>query len=49
MFDLFDKEENHCLDGVVIIDDKGVTRHVISSSLEPKDVAANVVNILPIL
>jgi len=40
-FDLYDKEENQCLDGVVIIDDAGVVRHAMTTSLECADTAKN--------
>merc|ERR1711976_551850 len=49
LFDLFDAEENHCLDGVAIIDENSVIRQVMTSSLDSKDFAANVVNIVPLL
>ena len=37
------------LDGVVIIDDHGVIRQVMVSSMEPKDLAANVVSLVGLL
>jgi len=40
-FDLFDEEESLCLDGVVIIDDGGVVRHAMTTSLECSDTATN--------
>jgi len=49
LFDLFDAEENHCLDGVAIIDDNSVIRQVMTSSLDFKEFAANVVSLIPLL
>jgi len=40
-FDLYDAEENQCLDGVVIIDDGGVVRHAMTTSLQCNDTAKN--------
>jgi len=40
-FDLYDPEESQCLDGVVIIDDGGVVRHAMTTSLECQDTARN--------
>merc|ERR1719260_159477 len=40
-FDLYDAEENQCLDGVVIIDDGGVVRHAMTTSLQCSDTAKN--------
>jgi len=40
-FDLYDAEENQCLDGVVIIDEMGVVRHAMTTSLECTDTARN--------
>merc|ERR1712112_107911 len=40
-FDLYDAEESQCLDGVVIIDDGGVVRHAMTTSLECSDTARN--------
>lgn len=40
-FDLYDAEESQCLDGVVIIDDGGVVRHAMTTSLECTDTARN--------
>merc|ERR1712183_1121250 len=40
-FDLYDAEENQCLDGVVIIDDVGVVRHAMTTSLQCNDTAKN--------
>ena len=40
-FDLYDAEENQCLDGVVIIDEGGVVRHAMTTSLESIDTARN--------
>ena len=37
------------LDGVVIIDEHGVIRQVMVSSMEPKDLAANVVSLVGLL
>ena len=40
-FDLYDAEENQCLDGIVIIDEGGVVRHAMTTSLECTDTAMN--------
>jgi len=40
-FDLYDAEEKQCLDGVVIIDEGGVVRHAMTTSLECMDTAKN--------
>ena len=40
-FDLYDAEENQCLDGIVIIDEGGVVRHAMTTSLECTDTARN--------
>merc|ERR1719153_32625 len=40
-FDLYDAEDNQCLDGVVIIDDGGVVRHAMTTSLQCNDTAKN--------
>eukprot|EP00092_Neocalanus_flemingeri_P083675 GFUD01105042.1.p1 GENE.GFUD01105042.1~~GFUD01105042.1.p1 ORF type:complete len:496 (-),score=166.67 GFUD01105042.1:124-1611(-) len=40
-YDLYDEEENQCLDGVVIIDDEGIVRHAMTTSLECGDTANN--------
>merc|ERR1719153_773804 len=40
-FDLYDAEENQCLDGVVIIDEGGVVRHAMTTSLQCNDTAKN--------
>jgi len=40
-FDLYDAEESQCLDGVVIIDDGGVVRHAMTTSMECTDTARN--------
>merc|ERR1719153_1397696 len=40
-FDLYDAEDNQCLDGVVIIDDGGVVRHAMTTSLQCSDTAKN--------
>merc|ERR1712126_94628 len=41
MGDLYDAEESQCLDGVVIIDDGGVVRHAMTTSMECADTARN--------
>jgi len=48
LFDLFDAEAKKCLDGVVIIDDNGVIRHVVTSSLDPKELAASTVTMVSV-
>jgi len=48
LFDLFDAEAKKCLDGVVIIDDNGVIRHIVTSSLDPKELAATIVTMVSI-
>eukprot|EP00092_Neocalanus_flemingeri_P014114 GFUD01015223.1.p1 GENE.GFUD01015223.1~~GFUD01015223.1.p1 ORF type:complete len:513 (+),score=144.46 GFUD01015223.1:59-1597(+) len=48
-FDLYDKEENQCLDGVVIIDDAGVVRHAMTTSLECADTAKNTFELVNML
>ena len=40
-FDLYDAEENQCIDGVVIIDDGGVVRHAMTTSLQCSETAKN--------
>merc|ERR1711988_2021752 len=47
-FDLYNQEENRCLDGVAIIDDAGITRHVMATSLETKEVATSVFSMVPV-
>merc|ERR1711988_154440 len=47
-FDLYNQEENRCLDGVAIIDDAGITRHVMTTSLETKEVATSVFSMVPV-
>merc|ERR1712141_340168 len=47
-FDLYHQEEKHCLDGFVIIDDAGLTRQVMTTSLESKEVATSVFSMVPL-
>jgi len=47
-FDLYHQEEKHCLDGFVIIDDAGLTRQVMTTSLESKEVATSVFSMVPV-
>merc|ERR1712038_281006 len=47
-FDLYDQEEKHCLDGFVIIDDAGLTRQVMTTSLESKEVTTSVFSMVPV-
>jgi len=48
-YDLYSEEENECLDGVVIIDDKSNVRHVMTSSLSPSDLASNTLDLVKLL
>jgi len=48
-FDLYDEEENQCLDGVVIIDEAGVVRHAMTTSLEFSDTAKNTFDMVNLL
>ena len=48
-FDLYDAEENQCLDGVVIIDEGGVVRHAMTTSLEFTDTAKNTFELVNML
>ena len=48
-FDLFDSEKKTCLDGVVVIDDSSIIRQVMTSSMDPKELAKNVVDIVALL
>merc|ERR1712141_359802 len=47
-FDLYHQEEKHCLDGFVIIDDAGLTRQVMTTCLESKEVATSVFSMVPL-
>merc|ERR1712226_493053 len=47
-FDLYHQGEKHCLDGFVIIDDAGLTRQVMTTSLESKEVATSVFSMVPV-
>jgi len=40
-YDLYDEEAGQCIDGVVIIDDEGLVRHAMTTSLECTDTATN--------
>merc|ERR1719153_1269075 len=48
-FDLYDAEENQCLDGVVIVDDNSVVRHAMTTSLQCHDTAKNTFEIVNML
>ena len=48
-FDLFDEENNQILDGIVVIDDEGVVRHAMTTSLECSDTADNCLELVKIL
>jgi len=48
-FDLYNQEDKHCLDGVVIIDSAGLTRHVMTTSQDSKEVATSVFSMVPVL
>ena len=48
-FDLFDPEECRCLDGVVVIDDEGVVRHTMTTSLETEDTATSTLELVKLL
>ena len=48
-FDLFDPEKKACVDGVVVIDDSSVIRQVMTSSMNAKDLAKYVVDIVALL
>lgn len=48
-FDLFDEEENQIFDGIVIIDDAGVVRHAMTTSMESNDTATNCLELVKIL
>merc|ERR1712038_1247753 len=47
-FDLYHQEERHCLDGFVIIDDAGLTRQVMTTTLDSKEVATSVFGMVPV-
>ena len=48
-FDLFEEEESQCLNGVVVIDDAGVVRHAMTTSLEDQDIADNCLQLVKLL
>jgi len=48
-FDLFDEEEFQCLNGIVVIDDGGVVRHAMTTSLECDDTASNCLELVKLL
>jgi len=48
-YDLYDEEEGQCLDGVVIIDDEGIVRHAMTTSLECGDTANNTLEMVRML
>ena len=48
-YDLFDEEEGQCLDGVVIIDDEGIVRHAMTTSLDCKYTANNTLEMVRML
>jgi len=49
LFDLFDAEKNTCLDGVVIIDDNGEIRQVMTSSMDAKELSKNIVELIAVM
>ena len=48
-FDLFDAEECQCLDGVVVIDDEGIVRHAMTTSMETEDTATSTLELVKLL
>jgi len=48
-FDLFDPEKKACVDGVVVIDDSSIIRQVMTSSMDAKELAKNVVDLVALL
>jgi len=48
-YDLYDEEAGQCIDGVVIIDDEGVVRHAMTTSLECTDTATNTLEMTKML
>ena len=48
-FDLFDPEKKACVDGVVVIDDSSIIRQVMTSSMNAKELAKNVVDLVALL
>jgi len=48
-FDLFDPEEHQCLNGLVIIDDSGLVRHGMTTSLNTDDTATNCLDLVKAL
>jgi len=49
LFDLFDPKKKTCLDGVVIIDDNSIIRQVMTSSIDSKELAKDVVTTVALL
>jgi len=45
-FDMWDQAEGFCRDGLVIIDEAGVVRHAMTSSMEPQDTAKNTLELI---
>ena len=48
-FDLFDADECQCLDGVVVIDDEGIVRHAMTTSMETEDTATSTLELVKLL
>lgn len=48
-YDLYDEEENECLDGVVIIDEDGLVRHAMTTSLDFHDTANSTLELVKML
>jgi len=48
-YDLYDEEENECLDGVVIIDEDGVVRHAMTTSLDFHETANSTLELVKML
>ena len=49
MFDLYDEAAGECLEGVVILDDEGVVRHVMTTSMEREETASNALELVRML
>jgi len=48
-FDVYDSEEGTCRNAVVIIDDSGIVRHAMTTSLEHEETARNCLDIVAML
>ena len=49
MFDLYDEAAGECLEGVVILDNEGVVRHVMTTSMEREETASNALELVRML